>query len=82
MSRKDTTFEHLKRLLIIVNYIENHSCQVFDLCELTGKSVRTIKRDLDILRKDFHAPIVFNRKYQSFEFTRKWHIMESFLSEK
>lgn len=62
----------LRRLIIIDRELRNCTYPTADrLAELTEVDTKTIRRDLDLLRDDYRAPIEFNRARKGWEYTCK-----------
>lgn len=60
----------LARLQHIHEAISSGRCpSVRDLEESTGRTPRTIKRDLRAMREDFHAPLVYDYQRKGFRYT-------------
>jgi predicted DNA-binding transcriptional regulator YafY len=59
----------LARLQHIHEEISSGRCpSVWDLAESTDRNPRTIKRDLKMLREDFKAPLIYDRRRKGFRY--------------
>lgn len=72
-----STFDHLQRLQAIVRVIKLEKCRAEEIARFVKVSTRTVKRDLSVLRKDFKAPLAFDRKQNCFYFTREWRLSDA-----
>lgn len=73
----------LARLQHIHTAISSGKCpSIRDLEESTGRTSRTIKRDIRALREDFHAPLIYDSQRKGFRYTELgWQIPPARLSE-
>ena len=70
----------LARLQQLHEAISSGRCpSIQDLAVSTGRTSRTVKRDVKALRGDFKAPLIYDRQHKGFRYASPRHALPSLM---